>query len=150
MGKTRRNKTDSKLKSKELREFIIWFFPALCILSMWGWIMFFRDLVSDFSLLLMLITAGLAFLVSLKKPSLIFNRKFMFIMLVFMLIGLGGWLSYFSGSFECKLYKCGWDMFCEKPSNMWIRTVTEDCKLATNTIYSCKTIKGGCLLIEKT
>lgn len=147
MGKARKNNLSNKIDRETLKEIIRWFFPALCILSVWGWVLLFMECISYFSVYIMLIAAVFSFLITIKIPHMIFSRRFMFIMLIFMLVGISGWLSMLSGGLNCKLYKCGPDIFCEKPINMIFEP--SDCQTIIHEKYFCKTFKGTCLLLER-
>lgn len=118
-------------KNKIIKALATRLFVALTALNVVGWIILFgKNIPSSFTPLVYAIIAMaiiMAIYVLWRKPYLLYNKKIVVGMVVFIIVGAIGWLTSISEIMECRPYKCGGDFICAKPTDLGMKITTGEC-----------------------
>ena len=120
-------------------------------LGMVGWICLFgKDLPMDYVPILyaiLSITVLASIYVRWKKPELLQNKTIMFGLVIFILIGVIGWISAIPEIIGCEPYKCGEDFICAKPIDLGLKITTGECspEFSEEIDFSCIRENNFCI-----
>ena len=120
-----------RIKNKIIKTLTTRLFVAFVLLGAVGWIILFgKNLPSSFTpvvyaILVIFIIASIY--VYWKKPDLLHKRKVIIGLLVFIIIGVIGWITSISEITDCRPYKCGENFICAKPTDLGLKITTGEC-----------------------
>lgn len=139
------------MQSKIIKTLIAKLVVAIIALSTVGWIILFgKNLASSFTPVVYLIICAVIIVslyVFFNKRDLLKNKIIIVCLVIFIIIGVIGWISSISEITGCRPYRCNKDFICAKPTELGIKITTGECvsEFSENIDFFCVREDNTCI-----